>query len=304
MTKPGTIAFASVLTFCAATIVAYGQPGSSSFTEIQDMNKADSAYARANAAVSSGDIEGALLLYRKAVQADPQSADLHNDYGTALALKGSWEEASTEYKTATSLKPGDELFHANYARTLIKLGRRSDAQSELRSAYKINPKNKNVISALADVYVKQSDLPGASLILKQGLQIYPGSSDLHNRLSYVLAQESQQPGDEWLLELALKHANDAVKDDQKSIQALLNLGSVQILKHDASSAVETYRKAVQLAPGNAETYYLMSSALEKNGEKVESVTALRKFLELGSPSDLRVKEAHDKLSSSSPADGK
>jgi Flp pilus assembly protein TadD len=277
-----------------------GQAGSSSFTQIQDMNKADSVYARANSAMSSGDVEGALILYQKAILEEPQSADLHNDYGTALALKGNWEEASAEYKTATTLKPKDELFHANYARTLMKLGRRADAQSELKLAYKINPKNKNVISALADVCVKQSDLPQASLILKEGLQIYPDSADLNNRLSYVLAQESQQPGDEWLLDLALKHANDAVKDDQKSIQALLNLGSVQILKHDAPSAVETYRKAVQLAPANAETYYLMSSALEKNGDKVESVSALRKFLELGAPSDPRVKEAHDKLSSSSP----
>jgi Flp pilus assembly protein TadD len=95
------------------------QSGSSSFTQIQDMNKADSAYARANSAMSSGDVEGALLLYQKAVLAEPQSADLHNDYGTALALKGNWEEASGEYKTATTLKPKDELFHANYARTLM-----------------------------------------------------------------------------------------------------------------------------------------------------------------------------------------
>ena len=280
------------------------QSGSSSFTQIQDMNKADSAYARANASVSSGDIAGALLLYQKAIQAEPQSADVHNDYATALALKGSWEDASAEYKTATLLKPGDELFHANYARSLMKLGRKSDAETELKLAYKINPKNKTVVSALADVCVKQGDLSRASLILKEGLQIYPSSADLQNRLSYVLAQESQQPGDEWVLELALEHANDAVKADQKSIQALLNLGSVQILKHDSANAVGTYRKAVQLAPGNAETYYLLSSALEKNGDRAGSVKALQKFLELGSPADPRVKEARVKLSSSSPVDGK
>jgi Flp pilus assembly protein TadD len=274
------------------------RPGadSSSFTQIQDLTGADSLYAKANAAMAAGDLAGALTLYQKAIVTDSRSADVHNDYATALASGGRWEDACAEYKKASTLKPGDELFHANYARALLKTGHRAEAEIELNAAYKINPKNKNVASALADMYVKKGDLPAASLTLKEALQFFPASPELHNRLSYVLAQESQQPGDEWILELALDHAKQAVKDDPKSVQALLNLGSVQLLKSDSPSAVETYRQAVLLTPDNADVYYLLSSALEKNGDNSGSLKALQKFVELGSPSDPRVKTARDKLS--------
>ena len=257
---------------------------------------AESAYAKANSSMSQGDIDGAISSYKDAIQSDPRYADAYNDYATALALKGKWDEASTQYKKAVDLKPDDELFHANYARALSKLGRRADAESELQLSYKLNPKDKNVLSALADVYIKQGNLSRASLCLKEALQLYPASTNLHNRLSYVLAQESQQPGDDWVLDLALNHANEAVKDDAKSVQALMNLGSVQVLKGESPLAVETYKAASRLAPENADVYYLLSAAHEKNGNKPEAKQALQKFLELCSGQDARVPSARVKLS--------
>ena len=258
---------------------------------------AEASYAQGNTCMQAGDLPGAISNYQAAIASDPKYADAHNDYATALALKGTWDEASTEYKMAVELKPDDELFHANYARALVKIGRKSDAEAELQAAYKLNSKDKNVLSALADIYVKQGNLSRASLYLKEALQLYPSSANLENRLSYVLAQEAQQPGDEWILDLALKHARGAVKADDKSVQALLNLGSVQLLKGEAVDAVATYQTAVKLAPENADAYYLLSSALEKNGDKADAKQALQKFLTLCGGQDSRAASARVKLSS-------
>ncbi len=258
---------------------------------------AEAAYAQGNNCMQAGDLTGAIASYQSAIGSDPKYADAYNDYATALALKGSWEESCAEYKKAVDLKPEDELYHANYARALVKTGRKTDAENELQLAYKLNPKDKNVLSALADIYVKQGDLSKASLFLKEALQLYPASAALHNRLSYVLAQEAQAPGEDWILDLSLKHANDAVKADAKSVQALLNLGSVQVLKGEAKEAVGTYKKAAVLAPDNADVYYLLSAAQEKSGDKSDAKQSLQKFLELCGGQDSRVGAARVKLSS-------
>lgn len=258
---------------------------------------AESSYAQGNVCMQSGDLDGAIVAYQAAISTDPKYADAQNDYATAVALKGNWDEAATAYEKAVSLKPDDALYHANYARALVKTGKTQEAQKELLRAYELNPKDKNVLSALADVRLKQNDLAGASLYLKEALQLYPSSANLHNRLSYVLAQESQQPGDDWVLELALQHANAAVKDDEKSVPALLNLGSVQLLKGQSTEAVATYQNAAKLAPDNADVYYLLSSALEKDGKRQEAAQALQKFLDICPSKDLRAGAARVKLSS-------
>jgi len=115
-------------------------------------------------------------------------------------------------------------------------------------------------------------------------------------LSYVLAQEAQQPGDDWLLDLALHHANKAVELDEHSLQAMLNLGSVLLLKGDPAAASKAYESAAQLAPNNADVYYLLASALEKDGKRDGAKRALQKFVEMSSGQDARVNNARTKLS--------
>ncbi len=257
---------------------------------------AESAYAQANGKASQGDIDGAIECYKEAIEKDPKYADAYNDYATALALKGNWAESISLYKRALAVKPDDSLFHANLARAYAKSGDPSSAVKELEAAYKLNSKDKNVLGALADMSLKQKNLARASLYLKEALQLYPSSPQLHDRLSYVLAQEAQQPGDDWLLDLALHHASKAVELDQHSLQALLNLGSVQLLKGDPAAASKAYQSAALLAPNNPDVYYLLASALEKDGNKDGAKKALQKFVEMSNGQDARVTNARTKLS--------
>jgi tetratricopeptide (TPR) repeat protein len=257
---------------------------------------AESQYMAANSSVMAGDLDGAMSSYKSAIAADENYADAHNDYATALAMKGHWSQAIDEYKKAVALKPDDELFHANLARAYSKSGKQSDALSELELAYKLNQKDRVVLTALADICSKQGNLAKSSLYLKEALHLYPGSAQLHDRLSYVLAQEGQHPGEEGQLDLALTHAREAVKLDPKSVSALLNLGSVQLLKEDADAATASYKQAIELAPTNADAYYLLGSALEKKNDKSGAAQALKKFIEICPPSDARSAAAKKKLS--------
>jgi tetratricopeptide (TPR) repeat protein len=111
-----------------------------------------------------------------------------------------------------------------------------------------------------------------------------------------LAQEGQKPGEEGQLDLALSHAREAVKLDPKSVSALLNLGSVQLLKNDTEAATASYKQAIELAPGNADAYYLLGSALEKKDDKSGAAQALKKFVEIAPATDARSAAAKKRLS--------
>ncbi len=258
---------------------------------------AESQYLAANTCILAGDLDGAIAAYRLAIAADNKYADAYNDYATALAMKGKWQEAVEQYRLAVALKSDDELFHANLARALSKCGSAGEAQNELEVAYKLNPKDRVVLTALSDMAVKQGNLPKASLYLKEALRLYPGSAALHDHLSYVLAQEAQQPGEEGQLDLALAQAKEAVKIDAKSASALLNLGSILLLKDDCDGAASAYQSAIEIAPNNADAYYLLSTALEKKDDKPGASQALQKFLQLCSPNDARCSAVKQKLNS-------
>jgi Flp pilus assembly protein TadD len=71
---------------------------------------------------------------------------------------------------------------------------------------------------------------------------------------------------------------------------------VQLLKGDPAAASKAYQSAALLAPNNPDVYYLLASALEKDGNKDGAKKALQKFVEMSNGQDARVTNARTKLS--------
>lgn len=64
--------------------------------------------AQANLRLASGELAEGLKLLRQAVKLDPESADLAEEFGLALADAGSTDEAIAQLRRASSLSPGGE----------------------------------------------------------------------------------------------------------------------------------------------------------------------------------------------------
>lgn len=257
-------------------------------TNIQGYLAAEAHYFRANDLVTKGNLEEAITAYQKAVEADPTYADAMADYATILALRGDNQKASELYQKAIALRPNDSLYRANYARVLSQLGRLDESRQQLETAYTVNPKDKVVLAALAGTLIKEKDPQSAATLLTEAVNVYPKDSELHDRLSYALAKIGK-------LDMALQHADTAVKLDPNSISARMNLGSIQLANGNMHEAVETYKQATALAPKDANAHYFFSQSLEKSGDLDKAKAELIMFLELAPSNDPRREKAQEHL---------
>ncbi len=249
---------------------------------------AQGSYLKANQAVADGKIDEALEQYKLAILADPSYADAVGDWGAALTMKNDWQGAADMYKKAIAMRPLDELFHLNYARVLDKLGDKDASWQELNTAYRLNPKDTSVLLALANKSLTMNQSSDAARFLEQAVDLYPTRSDLRERLSFAL----MKGGD---VDQALAQAKEAVHLDAKSASAQTTLGTILMVQNYVEPAVTAYKQAAALSPQDPNICWLLSKALEKNGDRDAAVAQLQRFLSLCSPADARGTQAREHL---------
>ncbi len=81
-------------------------------TEQTSENDADH-YNRGVALHRKGDLDGAIVEYRRALRLNSNDVAAHTNLGTALQAKGDLAGALAEYRKALSLNPNDDYAHAN-----------------------------------------------------------------------------------------------------------------------------------------------------------------------------------------------
>ncbi len=248
---------------------------------------AEGAYLKASNLIADGKTDDALEQYKIAIAADPKYADALADYGAALTLKDDWKSAAELYKRAIAVRPTDELFHVNYARVLDKLGDQESSIRELTTAYKLNPKDISVLKTLANKSLATGDTAAAVRYLEESVDLYPKSSDLRGRLSYALLKAGDVDQSE-------AQAKEAVRLDPKSVTARTTLGSILLVKGFVGPAVESYKEAVKIAPDDGNAHWLLSRAMEQNGDRAGAIAELNAFLER-SPTDPRAAKAKEHL---------
>src|SRR5262249_4658202 len=79
----------------------------------------------------------------------PGQADIHNDLGAALALKGRTADAIREFETALRLQPDFPRAHANLGFLLLQAGRARDAATHFEALLKLPDQASSLAATLA-----------------------------------------------------------------------------------------------------------------------------------------------------------
>lgn len=227
-------------------------------------------------------------LYRRAIQADPNSFDAHLLLGILLARQGKPDEARPELLRATQLDAGEggpEL-KARAWRALARIDRDSnpaEASKDLLEALKLTPETTEDTLMAADLAVRTGQLDAAEAEYRRVLAKDPNSETANAGLAHLLIKKKQYPEAETLLRTALQHApNDPTLTAQ--------LAGV-LAAEDKAEALPMLQKLHQQHPSDAAVTRMLAEVLADAGDYT-GADALDVKLLATSPKDLTLLVAH------------
>ncbi|HEV8676915.1 MAG TPA: tetratricopeptide repeat protein [Methylomirabilota bacterium] len=151
--------------------------------------RAEEYFRRAYEAQMRGDLDQAVALYRKSIEAVP-TAEAHTFLGWTYSFRGDYEAAIRECCVAIGVDPDFGNPYNDIGSYLIKLGRHADAIPWLRKAMaarRYEPRHYPHVN-LARVYARQGKLHDAIAELRRALDLEPDYQPARAELHRLIGQ--------------------------------------------------------------------------------------------------------------------
>jgi tetratricopeptide (TPR) repeat protein len=146
----------------------------------------------------------------------PESADLHNTLGIALAARGKIHDAIAEFGEALRLDPGSALTHWHVGAALAAAGARDEAIAHLRRSVQLDARNGEAQSDLARMLLEARQPADAVDHFLAALRLMPNSVEAHTGLGLAFAVQGR-------FDEAIDQFQLALKLDPESTDARRNL---------------------------------------------------------------------------------
>ncbi len=193
----------------------------------------------------SGDVDGALEYYEKALEEDPADPVVWNNYGVALEEKNRVEEAMVAYRKAMEVDPAYGIAYLNLGNLLVRLGRFKEAEVAFREGIEKAPGEVGLYLELASLYFrKPSTANRGKWVLQRLLEMYPNDLDVLKGVAERLIEGGFPEDAIRIIDAAME-----IYDDPD----LLNLKGNAYLEMDMyAEAVQLYDEAIRKNPLNEE----------------------------------------------------
>ena len=125
-----------------------------------------------------GDGNGALLAYKKALEVDPDNADIHHSIGVVYALKGDYDRASVHYHKAIRLQPHNIDMKKGLADFYcFSLGRIKDAMEIYLEVLSVRPRDTEILLVMGNICAAVDRFDDAKTFYQIVLDIEPWNKD-------------------------------------------------------------------------------------------------------------------------------
>jgi tetratricopeptide (TPR) repeat protein len=225
------------------------------------------------AVLQQGDAVQAVALLRRAAEMAPNAADIQDNLGSALRGAGQFAPAVEAHRRALALKPDQPSFHFNLGNALADLGTHRQAVEEYHRAIRLRPGHVGTHFNLANSLAALGDQAGAVVSFRKVIALKPDHAQAWNNLGGVLAAQGDlaAAADAYSRTLALRPGHG---------ETLSNLGNILVRLGELEKAVDCHRKAVAANPQRAEAHIFLGVALQALDRPLEAVHAYRTGLAL------------------------
>lgn len=181
----------------------------------------------------AGEVDRAIVAYRKALSINPNVALLQNNFGVALYDIGKKEEALVHQRKAIAIDPNLGIAYNNLGVTLNALEQHEEAIKVFSKAIEIEPDNTKAINNLGDSLVKLSRFDEGVEYLRKALAIDPNYFEAYSNLGVGLWGQGH-------LDEAIASLRKAIALQPNLSMARKNIGIVSLLRHDFETGWAEY----------------------------------------------------------------
>lgn len=228
---------------------------------------------RGNALGRLGRHRQALASFERALQLQPDYAEAHNGRGSSLQELGQPEAAVTAYRQALSLRADYPEAHNNLANALHELGHPEEALECLATALRLNPGFAQAHNNRGRVLLSLGQSQQAAQCFNNALELQPVYYEAMGGLGNALNQAGQHLQAIDCFKRVLEHQPDYAPAHTGLGLALSDAG-------DHQSALKHFRRVVELQPGLAQGQSNLGNLLADLGRREEAAACYLRALEI------------------------
>lgn len=227
--------------------------------------------------LKNGNGDESLPSPEKAIDLDPEYANVWYSRGITLSETGNYEDAIFAFEKAIAINP--KLTGAHFSRgvALSKLGRKNDAVASYNKTIAITPDYADALYNLGEIQIALGQFSNAISSLDKYVKIR--KENVHAWYLRGIAFDNLGKFTDAILSF-----NKAIEIDPQFIDAYLNRGYAQNSLKQYSEAIASFDKILEITPDNAAVLHIRritSDNLKKNSGADKSVD---KIIEI-KPSD-------------------
>jgi tetratricopeptide (TPR) repeat protein len=166
--------------------------------------------------------------------------------GHAQERSGDIPGAVESYEAALHLDPSDVETEIHLGNLYVGLKRYSDAETKFRAALEAQPKSPQALLGLAQALDAQKK-PEAAAAYRDYLAVAPDTPGAESRAVHLLIEQKQY-------DAALSELDRADSGKPPTLDSLRSRADIQIAQKKWDDSIVTLRKAVTLAPNDAELH--------------------------------------------------
>jgi tetratricopeptide (TPR) repeat protein len=206
--------------------------------------KMSEAFLNLGILLTEKDPAAAVVPLRRAVDLLPAQSRPRFLLGHALERSGDIPGAVDCYEAALRLDPRDVETIIHLGNLYIGLKRYPDAETKFRAGLELQPKSPQALLGLAEALDAQKK-PEAAAAFRDYLAVQPDAPGAQSRVIHLLLEQKQY-------EAALTELDRADAGKSPTLDSLRSRADIQIGQKKWDDAIITLRKAIKLAPNDAE----------------------------------------------------
>jgi len=167
----------------------------------------------------TGQVDEALVVDRRILEINPDSAEADMIAGEALDAKGDSSGAVAQFQAAVRANPKEPQAHFGLAYLLWTQKRYDEAVPEFEAELQNDPRNSLAMIYMADAYVRQSKYELARPVLEKAVRDKPEVPLVHLNLGIVLMETGKKEG-------AIAELNKAIALEPDNVAAHFRLAQL------------------------------------------------------------------------------